>query len=55
MQAKKVPASSLDELLEEFESLSVEERGRQIADANAYLRARCVRSLSDFDKMMLSK
>ena len=47
--------SSLDELLEQFESLSAEEQRHEIAEADEYLRANGVKSLDDFDKLMRTK
>jgi hypothetical protein len=42
--------SELDHLLEQFEKLSPVEQNRQIAKANAYLRANGIDSLSRLDE-----
>ncbi len=53
-EKKATTQSSLGELIERFANMSPEERQRDIAKANEYLRANGVKNLSDFDKLMRS-
>lgn len=54
--ARSAPASGhtsrLDELLDELEKMSPEERRRDIERAETFLRANCIDSLEQFDRWM---